>query len=148
MIDPVLNTATVVTQDDATWIPLSSIPIPDVTVAPALQEEFSTMAQVAALLKLMGACGIDVSQLKLSESSNNWDYPPFKKLIYLRTDGPQLYTLTGPVVTKDGTATVLSINVGAFINKQRLKGLNQPPGVEVGDVVSVLMVNPNFPWLY
>ncbi len=149
MIDPMLDTATVVTQDDATWIPLSTIPIPDVTIAPALQEEFSTMAQVAALISLMAQCGIDPSQLKLTESSGNWNYPPFKKLIYLRTDGPKLYTLSGPVtVARDDINTELSINVGAFINKQRLKGLNQPPGVDMGDYIAVKMVNQFFPWLY
>lgn len=148
MIDPVLNTATVVTQDDATWIPLGAIQIPDVTIAPALQEEFSSFAQVAALLKLMSDCGIDVSNLKVSESSNNWNYPPIKRLVYLHDSGPKLYTLSGNITTPDGAVTMIWINVGAFINKQRLKGLNQPPNIETGDFVRVLMVNPFFPWLY
>ncbi len=52
------------------------------------------------------------------------------------------------MITKDGVQTELSINVGAFINKQRLKGLNQPPGIDTGDYIAIKMVNPFFPWLY
>lgn len=147
-IDPVLNTPTVVGQDDATWIPLGSTPLGDVTIQPALAEEFSTFAQVAALLGRMRECGINPDQLKISESSNNWNYPPFKRLVYLHDSGPQLYTIKGIVTTDDGVETYLDENVGAFINKQRLKGLNQPPGVTSGDFIRLKMVNPFFPWLY
>lgn len=148
-IDPVLSTKTVVSQNDATWIPLGPTPLSDVTIEPAFAEEFSTRAQVAALLTRMQECGFDVSQLQLGESSDNWNYPPIKKIIYLTTTGPKLFTLKGQITLKDdGTVTYIDINVGAFINKQHIDGVDQPPAKENGDFIRLLMVNPFFPWLY
>jgi hypothetical protein len=142
-MDPALNTLTVVTADDAAWLPYPGSPRNyniDPTIAEALKLEFCSPAQLMAVMDLMKVSGINIDNLAVHDSADNWNYPPYKFLAYLRDNGPKVYSLKGNIVT--------DINVGAFINMQRIKGLNNPAGVEVGgDVISVYFVNPNFPWL-
>ena len=150
-IDPVLNTLTVVTGDDAAWLPYPDGPRSysvDPTIGEELKLEFCSPAQLMAVMDLMKKSGINIDNLVVHDSADNWKYPPFKFLAYLRDTGPKVYSLKGTIVTKDGTSTVIDINVGSFVNMQRIKGTNNPAGVEVGgDVISVYFVNPNFPWL-
>lgn len=158
MIDTSLNVATVVTQNDATWLPYPGVTLLDVTLGAELKQEFASPTQLAALLQQMTASGIDISQLQVVDSANNWDYPSFKKIVYLRSNGPKLYSLKGTITVNAGTlaglVTYIDINVGSFINQQRLLGQGNPLGLNLaaypgcGDTVSVFMVNPFFPWLY
>ena len=150
-INPVLDTLTVVTADDAAWLPYPDGPRDykvDPTIADALKLEFCSPDQLMAVMDLMKKSGINIDGLSVHDSADNWKYYPYKFLAYLHDNGPKLYSLKGTIITKEGISTVIDINVGAFINMQRIKGMSNPMGVEVGgDVISVYFVNPNFPWL-
>ena len=150
-IDPVLNTLTVVTADDAAWLPFPNTPRNieiDPTISEGLKLEFCSPAQLVAVMQVMKSSGINIDGLAVHDSADNWKYPPYKFLAYLRDNGPRVYSLKGTIITKEGISTGIDINVGSFINEQRIKGLNNPMGVDTGgDTISVYFVNPNFPWL-
>ena len=150
-INPVLNTLTVVTDDDAAWVAYKDGPRDyrvDPKIADALKLEFSSPEQLMALMDVMRTSGINIDRLEVKDSKSNWDYYPYKYLTYLRDSGPKLYSLKGFITTKDGRETYIDINVGSFINMQRINRTNNPGGVETGgDKVSVYFVNPHFPWL-
>lgn len=151
-INSVLDTITVVTQNDATWLGFPDTPsgyTVDATLGDELKLEFSSLDQLEALMELMKQSGMNISELNVHDSIDNWNYPPIKRLIYLRKDGPKLYSLKGNVTTKDGRQTYIDINVGFFINVKRImqKGITQPVPDDFGDQVGVYFINPTFPQL-
>lgn len=150
MINPILNQITAVDNNDAAWTPdpNSTIPVePD--LGAELKLEFSTPDAVAACMQLMKASGINIDELVVHDSIDNWNYPGFKKLTYLREDGPRLFSFKGKVTTRDGIETPIDVNVGFFINVKRVmqKGITQPVPDDFGDNIGVYFINPNFPVL-
>lgn len=152
-MNKVLNETTQVTQDDATWLGFQEAPAGytvDPTLGDELKLEFSSLDQLTALMQLMKECGMNIDGLNVHDSIDNWSYPPMKRLVYTRNDGPKLYSLKGTVTTKSGRETYVDVNVGHFINVKRIlqKGTNQPlGGDDFGDQVDIYFINPNFPML-
>lgn len=126
MIDPVLNTPTVVTDADAKFINAEvGRPLTD-----DIKLHFISAAQLEAFLSLMDECGFDSSELIASESNN---YPNLE--LSDRPGRPTMTELSGVVHTQDLGDVEVRINPGVMINRDRLEQKRNPIGqdVPIGD---------------
>jgi hypothetical protein len=148
----VVDVATVVTDDDVMWgvfdnTPQSYIDKLNTSVGDSFKQEFSDLAQVSEVVSRLKANGYDVSRVLVDDDGPSYSFPPLRRLVYLRANGPKLYTLRGTVIMPDSTVTPINQGVGYFINNTRLiaKGqfASQPFGVEFGDKVGVSFFDGN-----
>lgn len=150
MIDPVLDTPTVVTKRDAMFVGYPDGVSGYVTdeVGEETKMEFSSPAQRDAVIALIAAAGFNTSGLRVTVTAN-FRYPPgFESLIYLREDGPKIFGIEGELVTADGFVVPIVMNIGWFINNDRLKSATN--GIrgktdDKGDNFGIWLETPTMP---
>lgn len=148
----VVDVATVVTDDDVMWAvfpqtPQSYVDKFNPSIGDSFKQEFSSVAQVSEVISRLKANGYGVSNVLVEDDRPQYSFPPLRQLVYLRANGPRLYTLRGSVTMQDSTVIGINQGVGYFINNTRLiaKGqfASQPFGVEFGDKVGVSFFDGN-----